>query len=279
MLTIQDVTFSYGRKQQPVLSNFSLKIEPGMVYGLLGPNGAGKTTLLYLIAGLLKPQVGEIAYNGISPWGRSIEFLSDIFIVPEEFVLPNVALKDYLATTAPFYPKFSMDKLLEHLAIFELTPDVHLGKLSMGQKKRVFISFALACNTSLLLLDEPTNGLDIPGKRLFRKAVLNGMTDERTIIISTHQVFDVEKIIDHVLIIDRLGLKIDASLMDIARRWKFLFTTDRERASKAILALDAPGGYNIVEPADGEESDVNLETLFELVRRYSELCNDSPGAV
>lgn len=268
MLTINDVTFSYGRKLTPVLSDFSLKIEPGTIYGLLGPNGAGKSTLLYLISGLLKPRAGEVIYNGMIPWNRSVEFLSDIFIVPEEFVLPNVTLKNYLSTTAPFYPKFSMDKLLEHLATFELTPDVHLGKLSMGQKKRVFISFALACNTSLVLLDEPTNGLDIPGKRLFRKAILNGMTDERTIIISTHQVYDVENIIDHVVIMDRSGLKIDASLMEIARRWKFLFTTDRDRASRALLALDAPGGYNIVEQADGnEESDVNLETLFELVRR------------
>lgn len=274
MLTIQDVTFSYGRKFRPALDHFSLQIGPGTVYGLLGPNGAGKSTLLYLIAGLLKPQMGEIIYNGMNPWDRSVEFLSDIFIVPEEFMLPNVTLRNFLANTAPFYPKFSMDKLLEHLAIFEMNPDVHLGQLSMGQKKRVFISFALACNTSLLLLDEPTNGLDIPGKRLFRKAVLNGMTDERTIIISTHQVYDVEKIIDHVIITDSTGLKIDASLMDITRRWKFLFTTDRERAMRSILALDAPGGWNIVEPADGEESDVNLETLFELVRRMSEMGNN-----
>ena len=221
MLNIENVTYSYGKKQKPVLENYSVNIKEGAICGLLGPNGAGKSTLLY-----------------------------------------------FIATTAPFYPKFSMDKLTEHLATFELTPDVHLGKLSMGQKKRVFISFALASNTSLLILDEPTNGLDIPGKRLFRKAVLNGMTDERTIIISTHQVYDIEKILDHVVIMDRSGVKLAASMTEIAEKWRFLFTTDRERASRAILALDAPGGYNIVEASDGfEESDVNLETLFELVMR------------
>ncbi|MDE6335604.1 MAG: ABC transporter ATP-binding protein [Muribaculaceae bacterium] len=268
MLQVNNITYSYGKKQQPVLRDYSLMVQSGTICGLLGRNGAGKSTLLYLIAGLLRPQMGNILYNGMIPQERTVQFLSDIFIVPEEFTLPNVTLRQFLDTTAPFYPKFSMNDLTQHLSTFELTPDVHLGNLSMGQKKRVFISFALACNTSLLILDEPTNGLDIPGKRLFRKAVLNGMTDDRTIIISTHQVYDVEKILDHVIITDSEGVMLDASMMDITRKWRFLFTPDRERAARALIALDAPGGYNIVEPADGEEeTEVNLESLFELVRQ------------
>lgn len=268
MLQVNNITYSYSNKQKAVLQDYSLSIAPGTICGLLGRNGAGKSTLLYLIAGLLRPKTGNIIYNGMIPQERTVAFLSDIFIVPEEFALPNVTLREYIATTAPFYPNFSMDKLTEHLATFELTPDVHLGKLSMGQKKRVFISFALACKTSLLILDEPTNGLDIPGKRLFRKAVLNSMSDERTIIISTHQVYDVEKILDHVIITDTDGVMLDASMLEIMQRWRFLFTSDRQRASKALIALDAPGGYNIVEPADGDdETEVNLESLFELVRQ------------
>ncbi|MDE5880320.1 MAG: ABC transporter ATP-binding protein [Muribaculaceae bacterium] len=268
MLQVNNITYSYGKKQQPVLRDYSLMVQSGTICGLLGRNGAGKSTLLYLIAGLLRPQMGNILYNGMIPQERTVQFLSDIFIVPEEFTLPNVTLRQFLDTTAPFYPKFSMNDLTQHLSTFELTPEVHLGNLSMGQKKRVFISFALACNTSLLILDEPTNGLDIPGKRLFRKAVLNGMTDDRTIIISTHQVYDVEKILDHVIITDSEGVMLDASMMDITRKWRFLFTPDRERAAHALIALDAPGGYNIVEPADGEEeTEVNLESLFELVRQ------------
>lgn len=267
MLEVNNITYSYGRNQKPVLSDYSLSIEQGSICGLLGRNGAGKSTLLYLMAGLLRPQSGVVLYNGMIPQERKVEFLSDIFIVPEEFSLPHVTLKQFLSSTSPFFPRFSMDDLLRHLSTFELSPDVHLGKLSMGQKKRVFISFALACNTSLLLLDEPTNGLDIPGKRLFRKAVLNGMSDERTVVISTHQVYDVEKILDHVIITDNDGVLLDESILEIMKRWRFLFTTDRERAGKALIALDAPGGYNIVEPADGsEETEVNLESLFELVR-------------
>lgn len=267
MLEVNNITYTYRKGHAPVLKDYSLTLDSGTICGLLGRNGAGKSTLLYLIAGLLRPQRGLISYNGMIPSDRSIPFLSDIFIVPEEFSLPNVTLRQFLDTTAPFYPKFSMDDLMRHLSTFELSQDVHLGNLSMGQKKRVFISFALACNTSLLLLDEPTNGLDIPGKRLFRKAVLNGMTDERTIIISTHQVYDIEKILDHVVITDTDGVLLDATMSEISSRWRFLYTTDRVRASKALISLDAPGGYNIIEPADGEEeTDVNIESLFEMVR-------------
>lgn len=272
MLTVKDVTFSYRRSQRPALSDYSLEIPDGTICGLLGPNGAGKSTLLNLVAGLLRSKSGSIDYDGHTPSQRAVDFLNDIFFVPEEFELPNISLATYIECSSPFYPKFSMDEMTKHLATFEMTPDVHLGHLSMGQKKRVFLSFALACNTSLVLLDEPTNGLDIPGKRLFRKAVLSGMTDQRTVIISTHQVYDVEKILDHIIISDVEGVLLDAGISEITSRLKFTFTTDRRRADGALFALDAPGGYNVVEYSadDADETDINLETLFEFTRQYGD---------
>lgn len=269
MLTIDNITYAYGRKAQPVLQDYSLEVNPGTICGLLGRNGAGKSTLLYLITGLLKPKSGIIDYNGFTPFERDTRFLNNVFIVPEEFSLPNVSLLDFVKNTAPFYPRFDYEMLRNHLDTFELAPEVHLGKLSMGQKKRVFISFALACNTSLLILDEPTNGLDIPGKRMFRKAVLNGMTEEKTIIISTHQVYDVEKIIDHVVITDTPGVILNASMNDITSHLGFHFTTDRQRMQRALTSIEAPGGYNIVEIQDNpdSETEVNLESLFELCRK------------
>ncbi|MBD5357105.1 MAG: ABC transporter ATP-binding protein [Bacteroides sp.] len=265
MLTISNLTYSYGRHSRPVLENYSLLIEPGTICGLLGRNGAGKSTLLYLLTGLLKPQRGCIEYNGFIPWHRNISFLNDVFLVPEEFELPNVSLAEFIDVTAPFYPKFSISDFRRHLETFELSHDVHLGHLSMGQKKRVFISFALACNTSLLILDEPTNGLDIPGKRLFRKAILSSMTDDRIIIVSTHQVYDIEKILDRIIITDNGGVLLDASVTEITSKLNFKFTTDKRMAASAILSLDAPGGYNIIEQnTDDDETDINLESLFEL---------------
>ena len=272
MLTVNKITYSYGRNKKPVLDGYSLSIEPGTICGLLGQNGAGKSTLLYLITGLLKPQSGSISYNGFKPWNRNVDFLNDLFLVPEEIYLPDIKLREFVKTTAPYYPNFSEEDLRNHLNTFELTPDVHLGQLSMGQKKRVFISFALACNTSLLILDEPTNGLDIPGKRLFRKAVINGMRDDKTVIISTHQVYDIEQLIDHVVITDMSGVRLDASMAEIMSKLSFSFTPNRAKAAEALFAVDVPGGANIVEllSEDNGETDVNLETLFELTRTNPE---------
>lgn len=274
MLKIENITYAYGRNRRPVLENYSLSIPEGTICGLLGRNGAGKSTLLYLICGLLRAKSGTIEYNGLRPDKRSVNFLSDVFIVPEEFYLPPMSLKEYVSAMSPFYPKFSMADFERNLETFELSSDVHTSQLSMGQKKRVFISFALACNTSLLILDEPTNGLDIPGKRLFRKAVLSGMDDYKTIIISTHQVYDVEKIIDHVVITDTCGVLLDSSISDIMSRLRFGFTTESRRAADALISLEAPGGFNIIEMSDGsDETEVNLETLFELTRNNPEKVN------
>ncbi len=268
MLKIENLNFSYSRKT-PLIDNFSMTLEKGSVCGLLGKNGAGKTTLIYLICGLLRPKYGTIDFNGLTPFERKTSFLNDIFLVPEEFSLPPVTLEEYVSVNAPFYPNFDKTQIEKYLEIFELTPDLHLGRLSMGQKKKAFISFAMACNTSLLILDEPTNGLDISAKRSFRKAIAQCMSDDKSILISAHQVYDVDKILDHVIITDRKGVLINAPMVDISSRYKFSFTTDKSRAEAALISLEVPGGYNIAEPLSDpmEETEVNLETLFELVQQ------------
>lgn len=275
MLTIENLSFSYT-KHHPIIENFSMTLEKGSVCGLLGKNGAGKTTLLYLICGLLKPMTGSIDYKGFTPFDRKAAFLEDIFIVPEEFSLPSVSIKKYIQVNAPFYPRFSLEQLNHYLQIFELEPDIHLGRLSMGQRKKAFISFAMACNTSLLILDEPTNGLDISSKRTFRRAVTECMSDEKSILISTHQVYDVDKILDHVIITDRKGVLMNASVNEIMDKLAFNFTTDPERAARSLIGLQVPGGFNIAERVEDtdRETEVNLETLFELVQNGYRLDNN-----
>lgn len=268
MLRIDNLCFSYSRGSR-LIENLSMSVGEGVVCGLLGKNGAGKTTLLYLICGLLKPKAGSIDVNGFTPFDRNPDFLQDIFIVPEEFSLPNVTLDEFLKVNSPFYPDFNKKEMDRYLDIFELSGGLHLGRLSMGQKKKVFISFAMACNTSLLVLDEPTNGLDITAKRNFRRAVAACMSDRKSIIISTHQVNDVDKILDHVVITDRDGVLMNQSMTEIAEKYRFTFTTDKTRAENALISLDVPGGYNIVETLEdpSQETEVNLETLFELVQQ------------
>ena len=201
MIKVENVTFGY-RAGRNVLQDFSLTFDQGGVYGLLGKNGTGKSTLLYLMMGLLRPKTGSVTYNGIETQLRTPEVMQDMFIVPEEYDLPPVSLKSYIESIRPFYPRFSDELLEKCLANFEMTSDVNLGALSMGQKKKVYMCIAMAVNTRVLLMDEPTNGLDILSKSQFRKVVITGMTDDKTVIISTHQVHDVEHLLDHVNIID-----------------------------------------------------------------------------
>lgn len=265
MLEINQLGFSYGRNKT-VLKNLSLRLEKGTVCGLLGKNGVGKSTLIYLICGLLRPHQGTVTYNGFTPIERRTDFLDDVYLVPEEFVLPSISFTNYIRANATFYPKFSQTDLEKYLEMFDLNLDINLGALSMGQKKKAFMAFAMACNTSLLLLDEPTNGLDISSKRSFRKAIAECMNDDKIILISTHQVYDIDKILDHVVIADNDGILLNSSMEQLSSKYRFCFTTDRERADKAIISIDVPGGYNIAEPLDkaDDETEVNLETLFEM---------------
>lgn len=272
MLKISNLNYSYSRRKK-LFDDLSLSIDSGTVCGLLGKNGSGKSTLIYLICGLLRPQSGEITVNGFTPTDRKVNFLNDIFLVPEEFELPDITIEKYAQVNAPFYPRFNMESMKHFLELFELDSNERLGKLSMGQRKKAFIAFAMACNTRFLILDEPTNGLDISSKRNFRKAVAECMDDDKSIIISTHQVYDLDKILDHVVIIDRERVLLNNSLNEISAKYSFNFTTDSDRASKALISLQTPGGYNIAEPLDNEnnETEVNLETLFELITQKEKL--------
>ncbi|MDH8701730.1 ABC-2 type transport system ATP-binding protein [Dysgonomonadaceae bacterium PH5-43] len=261
MIQLENVSFKYKKKQ--VFDNFSLSFEQGKIYGLLGKNGAGKSTLLYLMTGLLIPQKGKVLFNYYNVSKRTPAALQEIFIVPEEFDLPKISLKRYVAINKPFYPNFSEQELEENLRYFDLDMTVNLGELSLGQKKKVYMCFALAANTSLLIMDEPTNGLDIPGKSQFKKFIASRCSEDRTIIISTHQVQDVEKLIDHVLIVEDNTVYIDASVDDICKKLKFVEGETLVDQERAIYVLPTIKGCSALYPNDNEEeSELNLEILF-----------------
>jgi len=217
MLKIENVTFAY-KKNVPVLDHFSLELNEGGIYGLLGKNGTGKSTLLYLIMGLLRPNSGQVTYNGIDTSLRRPELLEDMFIVPEEYNLPAISLNQYINSIKPFFPRFDIDLMNHCLDSFEMPHEINLGALSMGQKKKVYMCIALATRTHLLLMDEPTNGLDIPSKSQFRKIMAGSTDPDQIIFISTHQVRDVELLLDHVIMIERntvlLNTKMDQLFKD-----------------------------------------------------------------
>lgn len=266
MIEIQNLTFGYSKKTPDVFTDVSLHIESGKVVGLLGKNGTGKSTLLYLISGLLHPKTGSVCYKGIPTNERLPETLSNIFIVPEEFDLPSITLERYVDINLPFYPNFDHELLKSNLEMFELSTDLNLGELSMGQKKKVFMSFALATCTDLLLMDEPTNGLDIPSKTMFRKVINNSRRPDRTIIISTHQVHDVEMLIDHIIMIDNRDFLVNTSIADIRSKLTFEHRPTGADCSDAYYIEPTIGGNIVVAPAcpDAATSDepINLELLF-----------------
>lgn len=263
MIDVNQVSFSYGRRKPKVLDGFSMQLNQGAVYGLLGKNGTGKSTLLYLMAGLLRPQSGKVCYKGVDTMLRRPSTLQDMFLVPEEFALPNVSLKQYVKLNAPFYPNFSDELLRSCLRDFDMNEDIHLSELSMGQKKKAFMCFALATNTSFLMMDEPSNGLDIPSKSQFRKVIASGMSDEKAIIISTHQVRDIDSLLDHVLIMDGSELLLNESVATICKMLYFAEQGMNEPTDEALYVQPSVQGNSVILPNEyGEESKMNLEVLF-----------------
>ena len=273
MIQVKNISFKYPGTKRNIFTDFSLDIKANNVYGLLGKNGTGKSTLLYLISGLLTPNHGDVYVEGLNSKERNPNMLRDIFIVPEEFDLPPISLDEYVRVNAPFYEAFSREVLDNCLRDFELPNFNKLNELSMGQKKKVFMSFALAANTRFLFMDEPTNGLDIPSKSQFRRVVANSMTDDRTIIISTHQVHDVESLLDHILVLSESKMLLDASTAEISEKYKFEFRSPQEMDSTVIYAEPTLQG-NAVMALRGEgdnETQINLELLFNAISNCSKL--------
>jgi len=260
MLQITNLSFSYSKSGHKLFHDFSLDLQPGNIYGLLGKNGAGKSTLIYLMTGLLTPASGQVTLDGIDVRRRLPKTLSDLFLVPEEFELPHTTLSQFVKINAPFYPNFSIDDMNRYLDTFEMEHDCKLQSLSMGQKKKVFMSFALATNTRVLIMDEPTNGLDIPSKSQWRKIIASGMNDDKMMLFSTHQVRDIEQVLDHVLIIDQSQVLLNASLGEVASRLSF---RPMREGDHPLLAQTSAMGTLVVTPAlAGEETQVDLELLF-----------------
>ena len=268
MITIKDLEFSYGEKN--VLKNISMNLCEGRIYGLLGENGVGKTTLLTLLCGLKKPQHGTIDTDGRNPYDREPSLLSDQYYLSDEVPAMNMKAAEYAANYGKFWENFDMDKFMEVMAVLENDPQQKMTKMSFGQLKKTYIAFALACNAKYLFMDEPTNGLDIPSKAQFRKAVTKYTREDSVILISTHQVRDLENIIDPIIILDRQEVLLNATLEEISAKLYFDYTN--EKMDDALYCEMIPGG-NIQVGINqwGRESKVNIEALFNTVHKHKEL--------
>ena len=275
MITVKDLHFQYDK--EPLFKALSLSINKGNIYGLLGLNGAGKTTLLKLLTGQIFPLDGSIEVIGENPALRSASLLSKIFYVSEELYLPSISGNEYINLYAPFYPLFNKDEMDNYLLEFQLNPKASLNKLSFGQKRKFLLSFALASNTPLVIFDEPTNGLDIPSKSQFRKIVASAMTDNRTIIISTHQVRDMDQLIDPIIIVHNNKVVLNSSLEKINET----FTIKRGMSvpDDAIYSEKSALGYIYLvhRKEEDEEIAIDIEFLFNAIISYPELFTLNQG--
>ncbi|MFA5044708.1 MAG: ABC transporter ATP-binding protein [Paludibacter sp.] len=266
MVDIQNVTFSYTTKTE-LLSNLSLKLEAGHIHGLLGKNGEGKSTLLKLISGLDFPKAGSIDTLGFNPVKRYPEMLQEIFFLPEELPQLTLSIENYEKIYAPFYPNFSTEQFNNYLKEFDIeNKKSMLNKLSHGQKKKVFVAFGLATNTKLLLMDEPTNGLDIPSKGQFRRMVASGIDNDRCLIISTHQVRDLDSLIDSITVMEGHEIVFNESIENITKKLLFKVYDKNEKDETLIHSEDTLRGYfQVRENKTGEESKLDIELLFNAI--------------
>ncbi|MDN5201330.1 ABC transporter ATP-binding protein [Fulvivirgaceae bacterium BMA10] len=279
MIEINDLTFCYTRKKT-ILRDVNLNLPSGNVYGLLGKNGAGKSTLLKNIAGLLFPTDGECKVLDYRSKDRLPDFLREIYFIPEEFHLPALSIKRYVDIYSSFYPRFNKDQFSGYLEEYQLQPSEKLTALSYGQKKKIIIGFGLATNCALLIMDEPTNGLDIPSKSQFRKIVASSVTEDRSFIISTHQVRDVESLIDPIIILDEGEIIFNQYFEQVSKKLSFEVTPQKMNDDDILFSQSILGGYSVVmENKTGIETEADLEVLFNTIisdpKRINQIFEDT----
>ena len=264
MIEISNLNFGYSKKKL-LFQDLNLSLKEGHIYGLLGKNGAGKSTLLKNMVGLAFPASGTCTIKGFSSSKRLPSVLQDLFFLPEEIYLPSITAEKFFKSTAHFYPDFNEGDFFKMISEFDIPADIRMDKLSFGQQKKVMIAFGLAANTSLLIMDEPTNGLDIPSKSQFRKVIAAALTDDRCIIISTHQVRDLDSLIDTVLVLHKQEIVLNSSLDAIAE--KLTFSSSSAIGGKEILYTEeTSAGVNTITLNTGENySKVDMELLFNAI--------------
>jgi ABC-2 type transport system ATP-binding protein len=264
VIEIKDLSFSY--KREKLFSELDLSLEPGNIYGLLGKNGAGKTTLLKLICGLRFPKKGECRVLGFTPADRPAHLLEEICFISEDLFVPPILPRTFELLYSPLYPRFNHAAFREYLNEFELDTAKKLSEHSYGQKKKFLLAFGLASACRILLMDEPTNGLDIPSKSQFRKLLARSGAEDQIILISTHQVRDMENLIDPIIILDQGRVIFQQPMEEASRRLSVSMEREAPPEGSVLYADKTLGGYVVVREGDGkEEANIDLETLFNTV--------------
>jgi ABC-2 type transport system ATP-binding protein len=261
MITLQHLDFAY-KKGQFLFRDLNFQLHPGHIYGLLGRNGSGKSTLLKNMAGLLFPDKGACLLKGKNTAKRTVSGLEEIFFIPEDIFVPHLTPARFAKSTAGFYNRFSVDQFNRYLEAFDVDPQLAMQRMSFGQQKKAVIAFGLATNTAVLILDEPTNGLDIPSKVQFRKLIASGLSTERCIIISTHQVRDLDSLIDYLLILENGRLVLNDTIDHLMEILQFGSFGDTTNLPVLYEENSFTGTHAILRNDSNSFGKIDLELLF-----------------
>ena len=217
VIDIRDLTKHYGGR--PAVDRLRLEVPRGAIFALLGDNGAGKTTTIRMLTGLLPPDAGRALVLGHDCWNDAVELRHRVGYMPERprfYDWMTVAELGWF--TAGFHRPGFLPRFLERAAHFELEPKKRLSHLSKGQYAKVGLSLALAHNPEVLILDEPTSGLDLLVRREFLANMVGLAAEGRTILISSHQIAEIERVASHVAFLAQGRLLLTSTLDDLRRR-------------------------------------------------------------
>ncbi|MFR9620801.1 MAG: ABC transporter ATP-binding protein [Rikenellaceae bacterium] len=249
MITLSNLRFGYTPKR-PIFDSLDMELSAGHIYGLLGRNGCGKSTLLKLITGMITPQQGAVTTLGVDPARRLPSLMRQIYYLPEYAQPLSTTMHSYTSMVAPLYDSFDHEALEGYMSEFELEMDKRFDRMSLGERRKANIAFALACKSRILVMDEPTNGLDIPSKSQFRKIVARETTDDRMVIISTHQVRDLDNLIDSIIILNQNHVALNATVGHIAERLTFKqLTSDESAIYDETNSMTRWGGWSRIDRA------------------------------
>jgi ABC-2 type transport system ATP-binding protein len=273
LIQARDLSKKFGSRV--ALDHVNFAVQPGRIVGLIGPNGAGKTTALRAVLGLTTYQ-GELEVLGREPFRERAALMSEASFIADVAVLPSWLSVDHaIEFVGGVHPRFRAARARALLAKADIAGHRRIRELSKGMKTMVHLALTMSIDARLLVLDEPTLGLDILARRGFYDALVNDyMDDTRTILLTTHQVEEVENLLTDVLFIDKGRIVLDCSMEDIAARYAAIAVTDdklsaaraerpfheRPMLGKRILYFERPDLARLA--AFGEVSTPSVADLF-----------------
>tara|TARA_R100000988_G_C3996916_1_gene166390 strand:- start:603 stop:1505 length:903 start_codon:yes stop_codon:yes gene_type:complete len=247
-ITVTNITKTYG--EQKALDAVSFKVQKGEIVGFLGPNGAGKSTMMKILTTYLSPSEGEAAVNGFSTAEASTNVQKSVGYLPEHNPLYlEMYVKECLAFNAGIYGS-SKEQVAEVLQQTGLTPEAHkkIGQLSKGYRQRVGLANALLHNPEVLILDEPTTGLD-PNQLIEIRELIKSLGKQKTVLLSTHIMQEVEAICDRVIIINKGKIVLDKQLKELTQGQQQIVEVEFDYRVETVALEKLPKITKVENPA------------------------------